>query len=245
MNLIKYPCCAEVKYDGECDFLIVGKHRKSELINKYGLVRTDCPITQTLCSLPPKTILIGELYYGDGTDGSLYKLIANKLSHELKYAVFDILSLGGEDLRDKPYEERRRLASSILLPLPHSHLVERHQVKSAKDLESVFQDVIDRGYEGIVIKNAGSPLPYGSNSWVKKKRFQTADCRVVLIDPTLDRIEVEVDDRVVGVKVVKKKKDSLAIGDIVEIRYQSRLLSGSLRHPVFVRKRENKRESLL
>jgi hypothetical protein len=81
------------------------------------------------------------------------------------------------------------------------------------------------------------------------KAKRTADLEVVSISDTQERIEVAVPvtpekDLFVkcGVKVCDKKKKTLALGDIVEIEYQVQLPSGSLRHPVFIRKREKGKE---
>ena len=82
---------------------------------------------------------------------------------------------------------------------------------------------------------------------MKVKKKDTLDLEVVHIDPTLERIEVYFRDTAnqmkavhVGVKCLNKDKHNLKIGDIVEISHMGVLSKGSLRHPVFLRKREDK-----
>ncbi|MDD5496765.1 MAG: hypothetical protein PHP46_06705, partial [Candidatus Omnitrophica bacterium] len=62
--------------------------------------------------------------------------------------------------------------------------------------------------------------------------------------PAQERIEVLVhngaNSKPVGVKVMNKVKATLKVGDIVEIEHQGILSQGGLRHPVFVRLREDK-----
>ena len=65
LNGIKYPCFAEIKYDGEyCEYrknMLAG----SRLVNKYGNERKDCPIIWELDAQQMSYVIMGELYYGE------------------------------------------------------------------------------------------------------------------------------------------------------------------------------------
>jgi bifunctional non-homologous end joining protein LigD len=94
------------------------------------------------------------------------------------YVVFDILELGGHNLRAVPLEERKALVKKIIptLGLVRSldHIVERGDALwalcEAQDLE------------GMIAKRRGSPYlegPQSSGHWVKIKRAEDADFVVV------------------------------------------------------------------
>jgi bifunctional non-homologous end joining protein LigD len=81
--------------------------------------------------------------------------------------AFDLLELGGKDLRRTPLEERKgRLAklvrkSSWAVQL-NEHIAERGDI--------VFRHACKLGFEGIVSKRLGSPYVSGrSRHWVKSK----------------------------------------------------------------------------
>ncbi len=83
------------------------------------------------------------------------------------YVAFDLLSLDGEDLVDRPYEERRALLLERFHPGP-GRIVPRHQVG---DGEVLLEVTAEQGLEGIVAKRLGSLYVPGkrSPSWRKVK----------------------------------------------------------------------------
>ena len=83
------------------------------------------------------------------------------------YVAFDLLSLDGEDLVDRPYEERRALLLERFQPGP-GRIVPRHQVG---DGEVLLEVTAEQGLEGIVAKRLGSLYVPGkrSPSWRKVK----------------------------------------------------------------------------
>jgi len=251
---IRYPCYVEVKYDGE--FCV---YTKGKLINKYGRVRKDIPITRRLHELFGNSILYGELLGTDGQAGDIYKLNSDK-ANPSHYVVFDVVKTStGVDMMNTKYEDRREILSEI---------AERMQVQAepnsdgdcvviiggilctdGQQLWREYQTITRAGYEGVVCKPANSILRRQPLSWVKIKTKATADLMVQLIDPNRERIEVTYDvfngsnfksNHTLGVKCSNKQKAELKQGDIVEIEYQSVLEGGSLRHPVYKRKRDDK-----
>ena len=231
---IKYPCFAEIKYDGEYCTWAGGV-----FTNKYANVKMLPHLNTELLGV--NEILAGELYYGDGKDGALYQLLANKNSPDLKFAVFDLSS------GLMSYRERREKLLEVLKPTEHVHIAETEFIENKAELLSFFEYATLEGYEGMVVKNADS---MSSTHWMKMKVKRTADLTVLDISQTQERIVVEVPIRVgkkggtvpCGVKCVNKYKNTLKVGDIVEIEYQCQLPSGSLRHPVYKRKRNPAKE---
>jgi DNA ligase D-like protein (predicted ligase) len=80
--------------------------------------------------------------------------------------LFDVLSIGGEDVRERPLRERKRLLKDAVKfggPLRFS----THRVG---DGESYFKHACERGWEGLVAKRADSPYKSSrSRDWLKVK----------------------------------------------------------------------------
>ena len=80
------------------------------------------------------------------------------------YVAFDLLSLEGEDLRERPLEERRAALANLIAGL------ENIQFSAALEAEGaiVFAHACELGLEGIVSKRAGSSYRSGaSRNWLK------------------------------------------------------------------------------
>ena len=231
---IQFPAWAERKYDGEFNWFI--KNGECYLLNKHGKKRTDCAVTQLIDSEIGTTIqLIGELFYDEGKAGALYELLKNKNSGSLHYRPFDIVEYDGENLIDKPLITRKEILHSLFPALSAPGKV----CQDAHDVVMYFNDAVKDGYEGIVVKNMVGRLVFGPCSWVKMKKKDESNFKVISIDPVRERIEVEVKlpagIRPVGVKVSNKEKTKLRVGSVVAVQYQSILSHGGLRHPVFVK----------
>ena len=232
---LTYPCYAQVKLDGEyCVY------DKGKFISKYGNERTSKHMSE---KMKLNAVLLGEYYWHSGTSGSLYQLLSHKNHDECKFGIFDIIEFNGMDMRNTSMVGRIQLLQH-LLPRNNMyvHLVETTLVDDEAMLDDTFATAVASGYEGIVAKNMLSKLNSTTTRWVKMKNKITADLEVVLIDPTRERIEVKVNaDITCGVKVIPRYKAQLSVGDIVEVEYQGQINEGSLRHPVFVRIRKDKR----
>jgi bifunctional non-homologous end joining protein LigD len=88
---------------------------------------------------------------------------------------FDCLYAGGKDLRGQPLYVRRNVVEDVLdgqdLVLPVRRL--------ADDGLKAWQQVIERGYEGLVAKDPASPYRAGRTlSWlkVKPKDYRVQEC---------------------------------------------------------------------
>ena len=83
------------------------------------------------------------------------------------YVVFDLLRLGGHDLIDRPWHERRRLLEQIGEDLPAGVDVARVY----EDGEDLLSAVDAQGLEGVVAKRRDAPYVPGARSrqWVKVK----------------------------------------------------------------------------
>lgn len=130
-------------------------------------------------------ILDGELtvFNGDRTDfgAVLRRLLARghraailAESAPATVIVFDILRLGGEDLRRRPYEERR--AALELLEIPADWVVP----PVFDDGPATVAASLEHGLEGVVAKRRASRYSSGrSRSWVKQRHKGVVDATVI------------------------------------------------------------------
>lgn len=102
----------------------------------------------------------------------------------VKAMCFDVLFLNGEDLTQKPIEERVELLKKIIGGQNSSlEMLETKQMSSADELEEYFDGKVSAGLEGIITKEAASNYEPGTRNfkWIKLK----ANTRSDLVD-TLD-----------------------------------------------------------
>lgn len=102
----------------------------------------------------------------------------------VKAMCFDILFLNGEDLTQRPIEERLKLLKEILGQKDSSlEMLQTNQVASEEELEEFFEEKVSKGLEGIIAKEVNSTYEPGTRNfkWIKLK----ANTRSDLVD-TLD-----------------------------------------------------------
>jgi ATP-dependent DNA ligase len=110
---------------------------------------------------------------------------------------------------------------------------------------------IRQGYEGIVLKDASSPYVFGKSiHWCKLKESDTADCIVYGYEfgkgkysKTVGKLLCwfgTVSVKVSGMTDAQRDEFLVCLPKMIEVKYQSVTPSGSLRHPRFVRVREDK-----
>ncbi len=85
---------------------------------------------------------------------------------------FDLLFFAGIDLRDRPYQDRRRYLAQCLLPSPLAQLV--HAAEDGIGLQAA---ALASGFEGVIGKRMDSRYETGrrSKSWLKVKPTTSAD----------------------------------------------------------------------
>jgi hypothetical protein len=238
---IQYPAIAELKLDGEFSWIFYD-YEKAFTMNKYGNCRQEFKSLERIIDVLSakgirKATFLAELYYGDGKKGALYDLNSNKTSPDLKLFPFDALNIDGEPLSTLPLIDRLERMYTTLEILPSFEVVENEAEAMA-----FFKDATSRGYEGIVVKSLNGKFNNGPCAWTKIKYKDRSDYFVLSIDPVKERIEIgaphgQVGHIVVGVKAPDRYKKHIKVGDKVTIEHQGVLPSGSLRHPVLIKKK--------
>jgi len=127
-------------------------------------------LNSSLKDIPNGTLLDCELYSTKGRRGIPSVLTRTKKAEPLIF-VFDIIFLNNEFLGNKPLRERKRILELLKLN-PPVYLIE---YKKLENLEESLKENLEKGYEGIVLKNLDSPYiiskeaPIATHHWRKMK----------------------------------------------------------------------------
>jgi len=176
---IPFPCVAEVKLDGEFQY-VIKKHGKLYLANKpeHGRIRTDMPALGSI-DIPDDSVLLGELVWGAGSN--FYDFMRHKLEPDLNLAIFGCLRYDGEDIwQTHNYIDTRKLLEEQTFWNSNVAIAPRMVCRSQDELDRYFQKVVSQGFEGIVIKDPLAKYTNGvTGRWAKRK--YTADSDLVII----------------------------------------------------------------
>lgn len=180
-------CAAELKYDG----FRIAVHKSGDKVELFSrrLERTTTMFPEIVEAVrknvkAKEAILEGEaLAYNEST-GEFYPFqytIQRKRKHgvaamaaemPLKLFCFDVLYADGTDYTVRPYSERRKSLEKIVEEGPNISLAEIFVTDNAKELSKYFAKSIERGMEGLVIKDLNAPYVAGARkfAWIKLKR---------------------------------------------------------------------------
>jgi DNA ligase-1 len=139
-------------------------------------------VAALLAGLPGGTVVDGEILALDFA--SLQKRLgrkapSKKLLAEIpcRFLAFDVLALGGEDVRGHPWEERRRALESLGLETG-----ELLPFASLEELSALRDRAAAEGREGLMIKRREAPYPAGRRTgvwWKWKVAPRTVDAVLV------------------------------------------------------------------
>jgi len=154
---------------------------KVTLYSRNGRIISDSymPAAQALQRIGRDAVIDGELVALDAAGRSRFQLLQNaqRTPAKLRYYVFDIMFLDGQDLRSLPLIERKERLRAIL---PKSPLIafSRHRRGSGK---ASFDAAAKAGEEGIMAKRAASPYLSGvrSKDWLKIKAGRRQEVVIV------------------------------------------------------------------
>jgi len=150
---------------------------------------------------PREAILEGEVVAFDPASGEL-RPFQDVMFRRRKYGIaeatkdfpvsmfcFELLYADGTDLTGLPYLERRSRLAEAITPSPRLRLTTAEQVDDEARLETVFQQAVADGCEGLICKSVAPAASYQAGArgwlWIKLKR----DYRSELTD-TLDLVVV-------------------------------------------------------
>lgn len=110
-----------------------------------------------------------------------YDVEATAAAIPIRYFIFDLLYLNGQDLTEQPLGERLKLLRELNLVDPDHKLqiTESPEFTDPQALDSHFRKLLDQGLEGIIAKDPNSPYSPGKRGfdWIKLKANTFADLK--------------------------------------------------------------------
>jgi len=160
----------ETKWDG---FRLIAclEHGKVTLYSRNGKIISDSyrGVAQALERLKVDAVLDGELVALDRRGISHFQLLQNALRAEatLRYCIFDLMFLDGEDLRDWTLVERKERLRRLLPKHPLLSFSTHRSQHGSK----FFKQALEQGLEGIMAKRKSSKYLSGARTsdWLKIK----------------------------------------------------------------------------
>lgn len=181
---LKYPVFASPKIDGIRALTINSQaYTYSRINEKFKLVK-NFMIRAMLKELP--TGLDGELVTLDNTGAPnkfndiQSKVMSKNVQTAFQYLVFDYMPGNSTSL---PFFSRMELLSKLTLPFFVS-LLPQIRIETAEHLELYEAQVVEQGYEGVMIRAIDGPYKQGRSTeregyLLKLKRFEDAECEVI------------------------------------------------------------------
>ena len=257
---------AETKWDGTRVLLVkrgdvirifVARGKHNEYTHKYK------PLINEAMKLNCKDcILDGEFLFFDHT-GRNHFLTMSALPHTIgnlqyKYVAFDILDYNGRDVRSEPLESRKRLLSQVL---NDGTIIKKSQVITT-NIPQFFNEQMRLQREGIILKEKGGVYVTGrSSSWLKIKKTETYDVAVRGFTEGINarnqyfgalKCYIRSEDggwRYVGDvgsgfnnQDLQEINPRIRSGEefVIEVKFMEWTRDGRMRHPVFLRVRDDK-----
>jgi ATP-dependent DNA ligase len=148
-------------------------------------------IETELAALPPRCVLDGELVAlvedGAGNVRCDFDAVGPALASNphlpsparpaLSFHAFDCLFFEGDDLRSRPWHERRA-ALEELLAAQMDHVA---AVPTRSDTDAAHQRHLELGQEGTVFKRIDGPYRGGKRTWLKAKRRCESTIEIVAV----------------------------------------------------------------
>ncbi len=186
------PALVDAKLDG----IRVQVHRDGDTIKLYTRSLDEITdrlpeIVEAVAALPVDRLVLDGEVVGVGANGrplpfqvissrtaSSVDVAAGRVQTPLSLFAFDLLHVDGRDLLDEPLSVRAAVMAEVL---PDELLVPRVIAESADSIAKFFTDVVDRGFEGVVVKNLAAAYAAGrrDSGWIKLKPRHTFDLAVI------------------------------------------------------------------
>ena len=183
-----YNAAAEYKLDGERVQAHKTKDKNITLFSRRleQITPQYMDVVEALKGVPAKEFIVeGEVVAIDRSGKYLpfQELMHRRRKYDLEKAMkeypvvinlFDILLLDGEVVIDEPYEKRRKLLETFLKKTEDTEkimLVPAKRVTKAAEIDSLMEEALSAGCEGLVVKDPQSPYRAGARgfAWIKFK----------------------------------------------------------------------------
>lgn len=165
----------EVKYDGYRALCIITDDVQMISRNNLSFNKLFAPLIPELKKIQHQVIIDGEVVVEDKSGRSNFQLLQQyqlKGTGVLKYYVFDILNIDGNDTRQLSLLERKELLKMLLKKQHSKHIIfSEHKEKFGKRR---YISAKKQGFEGVIAKEKHSLYYSGKRSrqWLKIKIHQ-------------------------------------------------------------------------
>ncbi|MEO5910411.1 MAG: DNA ligase D, partial [Pelobium sp.] len=155
--------------------IIAHLDKKPKLVSRNNLDYTEnfASISKELGVIKKQAVLDGEVV-AENKDGiQKFQLLQHYENGDtainLKYYVFDLLSLDGHDLTELPLLQRKKLLAQLLLKYPSENIIFNKHILG--EGQKLFKKAKNENWEGIIGKRASDEYYGGkrSDSWLKFK----------------------------------------------------------------------------
>lgn len=170
----------ETKWDGNRIVAVI-KAGRVTLYSRNGKIVSDnyVPIAKALENIRHEAVIDGELVALDKNGISRFQLLQNALrtTANLRYCIFDLMALDGEDMRRLSLTERKQRLKPIL---PKDRLLSFSGHRWTHGTQ-YFKEAENQGLEGIMAKRAESRYLSGERStdWLKIKTVKRQEVVIV------------------------------------------------------------------
>jgi DNA ligase 1 len=195
--------------------------------------------------------------------GAIHSNGVGKTNGLVKAFVFDVLGYCGKDLSSKTLHQRIAVLDILNGALQSPHIIFLPWAFTARDKRSLYETVLSRGGEGIILKRLDALYVQGgrpANNWRKAKKSATFDCVVMGFTKGKGKYNNRIGALVFGQYVDGKltelgqasgmsdgERNEMSlhpdkyIGKVVTIKGMERLeKSGAIRHPQYAGMRYDK-----
>jgi DNA ligase 1 len=184
---------AEYKYDGvRAQIHKLGGEVKLFSRRLEEITESFPEVVEAAALIPHDVVLDGEIVaFREGEGPLSFQLIQRRLRRAdveesrritpIRYFCFDILYLDGRAVHGEPFRDRRALLWG-LLEGTELRRADSRSVREAGEVQRFFEESRSLGYEGLVLKDPGSPYTPGRRGryWAKlKEELDTLDVVMV------------------------------------------------------------------
>lgn len=193
IDKINFPINAQLKYNGSRVITILNKG-KITFKSRGGHEFSFPELEFSLLSIPyigsKEIVLDGELTFGDSKNEDHTKisgLINSSIktgsrlpnNKDIQYHIFDTLSLA-EFEQEKCSKEYHLRMQDLWKIVPDKHnqlkIAKTYLAENKEDLMNIYNDLLQQGYEGLILKTLTHKYTYRKNkTWIKMKATETID----------------------------------------------------------------------
>jgi bifunctional non-homologous end joining protein LigD len=156
----------ELKHDGFRAIAYL-QHGESKLVSRNQRNLGFGALNQSLAKLPVENAIIdGEIICVDAKGVSQFNQLLSRKGEPVFYA-FDLLWLDGEDLRQRPFVERKKRLARLVRAAKCPRLLYAQHVEG--EGKKFFAEICARDLEGIGAKRKLAVYKDDGNSWLKVK----------------------------------------------------------------------------